>query len=160
MENSNNNFGEYGSKSDLFSMEITERLKYHLFDMAKWTKFLAIVQIVVMSLYVVGMLGLSTALSSLSSGRYGGYGGFGGLGAGVMIFVLLIMIGVGVYPVYALFKFSVVTKRALKSSDIEMFTEGIVYLKNFFKYIGVLLIIVLAFYGIIFLVGMMGALFR
>lgn len=114
--------------------------------MARWTKFLAIIGFIFLGLVVVGggIMGLAIGTSMYSSQ----YGALGGLGAAWIITMCLLIAGLMFYPAYALFKYSTVIKTAINTNNKQKFNEAIRYLKNVFKYYGIITIIALGIYGL------------
>lgn len=135
---------------------IDETGKAHFLEMAKWTKFLAIMGFIMMGIMIVAGLFMGSIFASLP-----GYNTVGALsGIGFAVFYTLIS-AIYFYPVYALYKFSTLIKQALAYNDTAIFNEAIAYKKNMYKYMGILMIIILAMYALIFMfaimVGVIGA---
>lgn len=133
------------NESNLFRMEIDEPIKSNMLEMARWTKFLAIVGFVFMGLMLFLGLLVGTLAGSLMSNYFGGLGGVGAIG---IIFVFVIIISLYFYPTLALFKYSKLIRQALITNNKELFYMAMNWLKNMFKYMGILMIIVLSLYGI------------
>lgn len=131
-------------------MIIDETAKTHFLEMAKWTKFLAIMGFIMMGIMIVAGLFMGSIFANLP-----GYNAIGALsGIGFAVFYTLIS-AVYFYPVYALYKFSTLIKQSLAYNDTALFNEAIAYKKNMFKYMGILMIIVLAMYALIFMFAIM-----
>lgn len=135
---------------------IDETGKAHFLEMAKWTKFLAIMGFIMMGIMIVAGLFMGSIFASLPV--YNTVGALSGIGFAV--FYTLIS-AIYFYPVYALYKFSTLIKQALAHNDTAIFNEAIAYKKNMYKYMGILMIIILAMYALIFMfaimVGVVGA---
>lgn len=149
-------------QSDIFKLEIDSDAKNNFLDMARWTKFLAILGFVVQGLILV--LGI---FASLFINRfyeaYGGASPFANLGAAgpvAVMAIFLLIITVYIYPTYMLMKYSTTIKAALLNDNKEQFNTAIRCLKNVFRYIGVLVLVVLAIYGIQIMLVVFGALNR
>jgi uncharacterized membrane protein YesL len=82
----------------------------------------------------------------------GGWGAGFGVGLG---FVYLIVALIYLYPVYALFKFSSSMKRGINTGSQDLITDAFRYQKNMYRFIGIMMIIVIAIYliGFIVLIG-------
>lgn len=82
-------------------------------------------------------------------------GAMGGIG---FTLLYLLIAALYFYPTYALYKYSVLIKPAIANADTEMFNRAIGYKKAMFKYMGILMIIVIALYALIFMFAIMGGL--
>lgn len=147
MENYNYN------KSDIFNLEVDEYGKSTFLEMTRWTKFLAILGFVMIGLLVlfgVGMAMMAGTLSQLSNSPMPAGGG--------MAFMIgtLFIVGIYIYPIYALLKYSTGMKLAMNTNSKEQFNSAIGYLKNMFKYMGILAIIILSLYAVVFIFMMIG----
>lgn len=128
--------------------------RYYLLETARWVKFLAIFAMVIMGLMIVGSLFGGFALLSLSRQNLSGGNGVAAAAVGSSFFsivFLFIMIGLYVYPIYALYKFSVQSKRALFNYDEELLNDSFRHLKGFFQYIGILTLIFIIIYAFFFI---------
>lgn len=109
-------------------------------ETSKWTKFIAIVGYVGVGLMVLGALfSISTGFSELS----GIYGLLGGGAVGVMY---LLIAALYFFPVHYLYNFSLNMKRAIASGEENALEAGLRYLKSHYKFLGILMIIMLSFY--------------
>lgn len=144
---------QFDRKADIFSMEIDESVKATFLEMTRWTKFMSIVGFIVVSLMVLGgiIFGLIASNLSIYNNMLGGYASV------VIIAYVVIAAAINFYPIYALLKYSTGMKTAMLSNDKNKFNESVAYLKNMFKYIGILMIIVLALYGLLIIIGILGA---
>jgi hypothetical protein len=150
MENS------FRDEKSIFNLQVDEVAKSYLLETTKWTKFLTVVSLVMMGLVLLAFIFAGAAMSTVSS-SYGGAAGMGALGATGMIILFIFVFALYFYPIYAMLKFSNLTKAGILSADQQRFNEGLGYLKGAFKYMGILMIIVLAFYALIFIFGLLGA---
>ncbi len=121
---------------------------------AKWGKFLAIVGFVFIGLMLIGGLVMQTVMPSLSTYGYGNpflkYIGT------VYIFLGLILF----FPCFYLLKFSNKMQEALRSSNQESLDNAFVNLKAMFKFYGIVTIVILCFYALIFLFGIGSTMMR
>lgn len=134
-----------------------EASKAHLLETTRWTKFLAVIGFIFTGILLIAALAfmfLGASLSSYSTD-------FAGTGMGIGIGILYIVIAaLYVYPVFALLKFSTCIKRGLNTGSQELITEGFRYQKNMYRFIGILMIITIAIYLLIFLFAGIGLLNR
>ena len=131
-------------RSAVFGMELTEHTKSLFLTMARWTKFLAILGFVLLGVFVIALCVAVLTQNGLSSSsgpeRIGQI-----IGAGV---VAILLASIYFYPTYALLMYSIKVKKAILAADQGDFDLSIKYLMNMFKYMGILLIIVLALYSV------------
>lgn len=135
----------------IFNLSVDETTRSYMLETARWGKFLAIISFICMGLLI--LVGLFFAFSS-SAGQSSILAL--GTGIGVMI-VYVILAAIYFYPVWALFRFSVLSKKALNTYNQHLFNESLRYLRNIFKFLGIVTIITLALYGIVFIFVMIGA---
>ncbi len=149
-------------ESDIFRMEIDEYSKVAFLEMVRWTKFLAIVGFIFLGLMVFAFTAMAIAFSAYPTlAGMGGYGtALAGAGAIGIIFMALIILGISFYPIYGLYKYSIFMKKAMTTNNKEFLHKAIVYLKNVFKFHGIVMIIVLGFYGLAIFTGLLGALMK
>lgn len=146
----------------LFSLSVDPVTKVHLSEAARWARFLAIMGFIFLGLMVIGgiIAGLVMATSmSQFDNEYGSSGaGFmmGSFGAGMAV-VYIILAVLYFFPCLFLFRFATKTKRALAANDQTDLNLGLQNLKSMFRYMGILTIIILAFYAIAFIFGLLGA---
>ena len=151
---------EQTSNSSLFSLTIDPVTKAHLSEAARWARFLAIIGFVFLALMVVGGIFLSTMMAQNMSQLDGGYGGsanvFASMGAGLAV-LYIIMAVIMFFPLLFLLRFANRTKAALASNDQQVLNTSFQNLKAYFRYIGIITIIILAFYAIAIVFGVLGA---
>jgi len=129
------------------STGLDDTARYHLLDTVRWTKFLAIIGFVVTGLFLVVALlimVMGRSLFALSSDYSGGL--TAGLG-----FIYIVAAAIYFYPVYALLKFSSCMKKGILNDDRMLINDAFRYQKLMYKYLGILMIIVLGFYLLVFI---------
>ncbi|MES2702968.1 MAG: hypothetical protein V4649_10030 [Bacteroidota bacterium] len=139
--------------SEIFSLEVDPYGKATFLEMARWTKFLAILGYIFLGLMLlmgVVMLMAAGAASTFNSA-------FAGLGAMSIFIMFLFIIAIYFYPIFALMKYSTNMKMAMLTNSKSHFNEAIRHLKNMFKYVGILAIIFLCLYGLVFIFAILGA---
>jgi hypothetical protein len=116
--------------------------------MIYWSKLFGVMS------YILGVLMILGGIVILFSGveLVPGVGGFTG------IFYILLS-ALYFYPGKLLLDFSKITRQALDSNDNEKFAEGFIPMGQLFKFWGVITIIMLGVYALMFLIGILGALF-
>lgn len=149
MENS------FRDEKNIFNLQVDEVSKSYLLETAKWGKFLAVLSLIVMGLVLLLFVFAGAAMTSMSS-AYGNNSGMAALGATGMIMMMLIAFAIYFYPIYALIKFANLIKPAIHTGNQQQFNEALGYLKGMFKYIGILTIIVLCLYALVFIFAIIG----
>lgn len=150
-------FENPNQESGLFNFGVDEEAKGYLLDTARWSKFLAVVGFVSLGILLLAGVFMSTILASFSRQMGGGSGINSGSGfSGLMIGLYVLLAVLYFFPIYYLFKFSVMIKPALLSANQAQFNKALSYLRGAFRYIGILTLIVLCFYAIAFLIAMVG----
>jgi hypothetical protein len=103
----------------------------------KWTKFLAI-----LSFILIGVMFITYASVLLKS--------MGAVGIIALIFAAALL-SLNIIPTIYLFQFSKYSKLALENDNNEYWEIALKYQSKMYQFIGILIIVVLAFYLIIFL---------
>jgi hypothetical protein len=147
MENS------FREEKGIFNLQVDEVSKAHLKEAARWGTFLSIMSFIGMALFIIVFTAAGAQLSTMS----GGTSLYSLLGATGMLLYVVFIVGIYFYPVYALFKFSTNIKAGVNTSDQARFNKGLAYLKGMFKYMGILIIIMLALSVLVFIVAIIAA---
>lgn len=128
---------------------ISELSKTFILEAAKWAKFLSIVGFVMLGLGTLGgivMIAGGAMVSSMSP--------FGGVqAAGGVAFMGIVYLGVMLlyfFPTLYLFKFATKIKMGILNNDGVETDNGFENLKSMFKFMGILMIIVLSIYALMF----------
>lgn len=148
-------------QSQIFSLTIDPVIKSHLYETARWGKFLAILGFIVCVLVVLVGLFFGTffnALVSRSEVSYEGNISSGSFGAMAAVFYIIIAV-IYFFPCLFLFRFSTKMKTALNGNEQTDLTLAFQNLKSLFRYVGVITVIILAIYLVIFLLAILGAAF-
>ena len=152
-------YTEQNQESSLFGFGIDQSSRAHLAEAAKWAKFLAIVGFVMCGLIIVLSFFIGT-LFSTSMGRYGDSSSAFGSGFGIIITIVYLSFGVlYFFPCLFLFRFANNMIGALNSNEQITLNRSFQNLKIMFRYVGILTIIVLGLYIIVFAFGILGAAF-
>jgi amino acid permease len=139
---------------NLFELQIDQEAMGYLSATARWGKFLAIVGFVSCAIMVVVALFFGktfAAFAELGGGELLG-NVISRFGAMITIFYLVLAV-VWFFPNLFLFRFSVKMQSALRDTDQIQLNASLGSLKSCFKYIGILTIVLLSFYTILFIVG-------
>jgi hypothetical protein len=125
--------------------------KSYVLDTARWGRFIGIVYLIAILLVCLifpFILVNSPQYEALPSGSASFWAGF----------YIAAMIGMNFYPLYALIKSSTQAKKAITLNDQSLFTDSLRLTRNLYKYLGVLTIILICFYGLVIVFGLTMAL--
>jgi len=151
---------EQNQDSSLFGINVDQTGKSHLAEAAKWAKFLSIMGFIFCGFIILLGLFFGSFMSMFSS-QYGNnpYSelpaastGFGAAMAVLYIVIALIYF----FPCLFLFRFSTKMKAALASNDQEFLNASFQNLKASLRYVGIIMIVMLAFWALAFIVGLLG----
>ena len=137
-----NSFGE---------MRITDRMKSMLAETAKWAKLLSIIGFIVIGLMVIAGLFAGSMMASMSS-----LSGGPAMGGGLFTVIYLLVAALYFFPILYLYQFATGAQKALASgsdSDIEMAFES---LRKHYRFLGILMIVILSIYAFAFVIGLIG----
>lgn len=152
---------ENQSQSQLFSLTIDPLIKSHLSETARWGKFLAILGFILCGLVVIiGIFfgSIFSMLATRSEVPYNSPVNSGSFGA-MMAIVYIIIAVIYFFPCLFLYRFSSKMKTALNGNEQTDLTLAFQNLKSLFRYVGIITVIILAIYLIIFLFAILGAAF-
>jgi hypothetical protein len=135
-------------------MKLNETAAGFLRESAKWSMFLAILGFVGVAFMLIAGIFMGTIMASLPMGNEMGdrmgsnpFSMMPGL-----IAVLYIIIAVLYsFPIYYLYKYADKTKIALQTANSDVLTEGLGYLKSHHKFLGIMMIVVISLYILMFL---------
>lgn len=118
---------------------------------AKWTMFLSILGFIGIAFMVLGGLGAMVSFSSMpSEPSFGRFSPFGAFGAYIGIFYLVFAV-IYFFPIFYLYKYSKGIKEALSYHNNDLLTEALCYLKAHHKFLGIMAIVVLSLYVVMFI---------
>lgn len=152
---------EQNQDSSLFGINVDQIARTHLSETAKWAKFLSIMGFIICALIVLIGIFFGSFFSMFSS-RYGSNPydelpvsstGFGATMAIAYVIIALIYF----FPCLFLFRFATKMKAALAANNQEVLNTSLQNLKATFRYVGIITIIMLAFWVLALLVGLLGA---
>lgn len=136
-------------------LKLNNHAKSFLRETAKWTKFLSIVGFVGIGFLVLLAFFGEIVASSLETSDSLSFSMEGGM---YLTIFYLIFAAIYFFPVYYLYKFSNNMKKALEINDEDSLTAAFEMLKSHYKFIGILTIIGLSFYVLLFFIGFAAAL--
>ncbi|WP_224489979.1 DUF5362 family protein [Robertkochia flava] len=119
-------------------------------ETSKWAFFLAIVGYVGVALMVLG------SLFAFGVATIGSENTFGALGGGAFALIYLALAGLYFFPVHYLFRFSEGIKKAVNSGEEAAMESGLKYLKKHYKFLGIMMIVILSIYLLMFFSALSG----
>ena len=143
---------------DLLSndLQVTPQGQSYLAECAKWGKFLAIMGFICCGIMIVIAFFLPVLMTQLPPYNTMSTAYSAGVKIGMTIVYLLISL-LFFFPCFYLYKFSVKMQAALKTVSQENFDEALMNMKSIFKFYGIFTIIILSFYALVFIVGIVTA---
>jgi hypothetical protein len=148
MEEIHDNTSDQNQQPEPVLLTITEDVRSFIYETSKWTKFLSIVGFVFTGFMVLVSLSVGAILSSMNSLVGAQNNPYAAMGTGFLTVFLLITAAIYFYPSFILFKFSTAAKQAVLYGDQESLSLAMGKMKSFFKFWGILLIVLLAFYAL------------
>lgn len=148
---------EETSAFEKFELQLDSTAKDFVKEIAKWAYFLSIIGFIGIGLLLLIAVFAGTIFSAMGS-TMPGMGAYGGSFGAAMGAVYFLMAAFYFFPVYYLFKFSSNAKRAFRDNDSEALTSSLGYLKSHYKFIGILMIVLLAIYALVFVFAILGGL--
>jgi len=137
---------EETSVFEKFELQLDTTAKDFLRETAKWAYFLSIVGYVAIAFLVLIAVFAGSFFSMMNNTLPGMPPGnnFGVL-FGVIYFAMAVIY---FFPVYFLNKFASNGKKAFRDNDSEALTSSFEYLKSHYKFVGILTVVLLAFYAL------------
>ena len=137
------------NNSEIRKIEIEQDTLKDLDITRKWSMFLAIMGFIGIGLIVIAGLFAGVFLT-IFKGSEGGLG----ITESLLVFVLIVIFAViYFFPVLYLFRFSKHTSNAVRTLDKQELHKAFRNLRRYYVYIGILIIVVLAFYVVAFIVA-------
>ncbi|HAQ37918.1 MAG TPA: hypothetical protein DCX89_05305 [Saprospirales bacterium] len=140
------NFEQNTTEEQVKTIEFTSEIKHYLLNTAKWAKFLAIMGYVMMGLLVI--IGIFMMVTNFSM--------FEDLGVrpalGLFGIIYWVIAAIYYFPVTYLYRFSNRIKSGLILVDQTHVTNAFSNLKSFFKFTGIMVIVMLGIYVLAILI--------
>jgi hypothetical protein len=142
--------------SNLFELQLDQPSINYLSEAARWSRFLSILGFIYCGFMIIFGLFFGSIMTRMMPGA--GDAGVSNIGNGLLGVFVIIMSLIMFFPSLYLWNFSSKIRRAFNNNDQPLLTESLKNLKSFFKFYGVLLIVVLSFYALAVIAGIIGAL--
>ena len=130
----------------------------YLRETAKWSKFLAIIGFIGIGFMVLAALGIMMFGSSINSGYRASYQNQFPLAFGAIFYLILAVLYY--FPVSYLYKFSTSMKNAVDRTDNVSIDKAFENLKSHYKFMGIMMIVILSLYALLFIGGLLTAMVR
>lgn len=145
------------TNSSMFNLSFDHQTTSQFEAAAKWARFLGIIGFVICGLIVILALFAGTFISSMMGGFSGGMTSVGA-GFGMMFTILyLLFAALYFFPSLFLYQFAVKMRTALTNSDQQALNYSAAKLKAFFRFWGILTIVLLSFYGLVIIFALASA---
>lgn len=133
--------------SSLFELQVDQQVTGYLTETAKWGKFLAIIGFIGCGLLLIVGIFAGSVFSSLSA--------IEGIGMS-SVFLTIIYVCIALlyfFPCMYLYNFATKMQRALKANDQLQLSDSFKNLKSCYKFMGILMIVILVIYALAFIGG-------
>lgn len=140
--------------TEVETLIITEDIRSHIYETAKWAKFLSIMGFIFCVLMILLALSLPAILAAMTAM---GKNPMMGVATGVLTVIYILFALLYFYPSFMLFKYASLAKKAVLFMDQESLSEAFGKMKSFFKFWGVLTIVILGFYAVVMLMSIVTA---
>jgi hypothetical protein len=137
-------------------LQLTPGSQNFLGECAKWGRFLSIIGFIFCGLIGVLAFFIPSIIMNIPPYNTMSSAYSTGMAAGLTVVYLLLALLL-FFPCLYLYKFSVKMRLSLSSESQEGFEESLKNLKSMFKFYGILTIVMLSFYGLVFLIAMIAA---
>jgi len=134
------------------NLVITDDIRSFLIETAKWAKLIAIVGFIMLGLSLfMPFIFMASIMPLMMSGEAAVAMG---TGAGAAFFSVLLIIVLFIFPLLYLYKFGKNTQVALQTDDQNAISTAFQNLKSHYKFIGILLCIVIAFHALMIIISL------
>lgn len=129
---------------EVVPLVVTEEIRSYLYDSARWTYFLSIVGFVTTGLIILSAFSAPAVLSSMSAqGMSPSLSKIGGTGLSFVLFIYAMLV---FYPSLLLNRYSNSAKKAVLYGSQDDVAIAMKKMKDYFKYCGILTIVLIVFY--------------
>ncbi len=136
-------------------LSLNKQTKAFLLETAKWSKFLAIIGFIMVGFMVIMGLSFGSIMGVIASMDSSTSMAMEMIPMGLFGVFYVILALIYFFPIWYLFKFATKMKNALLTDDESELTEAFSNLKSHYKFVGILTIIMLSLYALMFLFTML-----
>jgi hypothetical protein len=139
----------------------TEKIKEYLAIIGKWAKFFSILGFIGMGFMLLAglaflLFGSLPMVDSFGGSSVSGYGNMTFMPK-LMGFIYIIMAVLYYFPVLYMYNFAIKIKVALASNSQHEYEIAFENLKKHFKFVGLVTVVILSIYALIFVLGLLAA---
>ena len=124
---------------------------YNMQQVARWGKFLAVTGMVFLGLMLLFVVFMSFVMFGVIGSSDAGANALAAGFSIVYAFMMLVVLAIYIYPIYALYKFSVQSKLAINTKHQQLFNSSLRHLKGLFMFMGIFTLVIVCIYAITFL---------
>jgi hypothetical protein len=146
---------EQTASTSLFDIHIDNQSSAYLHEASRWAKFLAIVGFVFCGILAIVALFAGSILGSIMD-KFGSPAS-GYLSGAFFTIIYLALALLYFFPCLYLYRFGSKAQVALKNNDNEQMTNSFRNLKSCFRFLGILTIVILSFYVLALIFGVIVA---
>lgn len=147
--------GDLQAEQSTPGLEINNEISTYLNNAGKWTKFLSIVGFVGMGFMVMGGIVLSIVMAFIPSSETADMP----FPASLLGLIYVILGSVYFIPLLYLLRFSNSIHQALRLKNQQQLTTAFLNLKKHYKFIGIMMIVMLGLYALLFAIVIIAGLF-
>ncbi len=127
-----------GSRPSGQNLRFSEPVRSDLLETSKWAMFFAVLIFIALGFVLIGSFFIMATGSS-----------------GVLLGILMLVIygGLMFFPAWYYYKFATLTRQALEQNNNDALDEGFANLKRFYRFIGILIIVVIGLYVLFAVAG-------
>ena len=141
--------------TNMFELQLDQPSLNYLNETARWARFLSVVGFVTCGLMVIVGVFFGSVMSGLMSNM--GNESVAMLGGGFFSILYILFALLVFFPSFYLFSFSSKIRKAYQNNDQNVLTDSLKNLKSFFKFYGILTIVVLSFYALAIIAAIIGS---
>ena len=144
------------TNTNVLELQFDNSSQMLLRESAKWARFISIAGFVLCGIFVLIGVFAGTFFSTLTTNPYNDVAASRAMG-GIMTVTYIAIAIVYFFPFLFLFRFGSRMQTALKSNDQQSLVNSLGNLRAYFRFVGILLIIGLAFCALAFIFGGLAA---
>lgn len=146
-------YGTIDAGMSTTGIQLTSTDLANLKTAGKWGRFISIVILVSIGLMMLGIIFFGGTMMAVAGADLGPAGAFGGT---AIIIVYGLLFALYIYPTVMLYKFSTNVIKAVDNGNSTAASEAFASLKSMFKFMGILIAIILGFYALFFVLALLG----
>jgi hypothetical protein len=135
---------------------VTEEMRSHFYEMAKWAKFLGVVGFIMTGLITMTALTMGATLNALSENPLTANNPLLALGGTAVTILFILYAFLIFYPSLLLFQYSSNAKHGVLYGEQTALETAIGKIKSLFKFWGILTIIIISIYFLAIVAGAIG----